>query len=52
LILYRLNLIIDQALRSGPDPPSNLDIIYFDEGFGEIPDRQQGVRCKTPRSDE
>jgi len=24
-----------------------LCIIYFDEGFGDIPDHQQGIRCKS-----
>jgi hypothetical protein len=41
-----------RAYKRDPNLPSNLRIMSFDEGFGEIPDHQQGVRCKAPRSDE
>jgi hypothetical protein len=37
------------ALR--PNPPSNSDITFGVGRFGEMPDHQEGVRCKAPRSD-
>ena len=34
-----------------PNPPSNLVIRTEISGLWNIPDHQQGIRCKAPRSD-
>jgi hypothetical protein len=35
-----------------PDPPSNLGIKTEISRLWSIPDHQQGIRCKAPRSDD
>jgi hypothetical protein len=34
------------------NPPPNLGIITEITGSWKIPDHQQGIRCKAPRSDD
>jgi len=38
-------------VKSNPNPPSNLVIRTEMSGLWSIPDHQQGIRCKAPRSD-
>ena len=39
------------ATSVSPNPPPNLVIRPANSGLRTIPDHQQGVRCKAPRSD-
>ena len=57
--LSLLNLAKETSKDSGcqgasldQNPPSNMDIFFQIKWFGIIPDHQQGIRCKAPRSDD
>jgi hypothetical protein len=41
-----------QQVPGEPNPPPDLLIMGSDGGFGDVPDYQQGVGCKAPRSDD
>jgi len=41
-----------QGRMANENPPSNLGIKFEISRLWSIPDHQQGIRCKAPRSDD
>jgi hypothetical protein len=48
----RVRIFVRKCFQVCPNPPSSSGFFFEISGFGDIPDHQQPVRCKAPRSDD